>query len=111
MEFTSEGLTLITGERIRQVAEEGWTARHDDGHVDGELAMAAACYAAPFEIFVRNTCFDVRYVDPWPWDDGDKRPRDEHGQLRTPTREERIRMLAKAGALCAAEIDRLLRLG
>jgi hypothetical protein len=38
-------LQQIDFERQRQVASEGWTAAHDDGHSSGELALAAACYA------------------------------------------------------------------
>lgn len=34
----------IAAERRRQIAVEGWTPEHDDGHADGEIAEAAACY-------------------------------------------------------------------
>lgn len=39
---TSAAIKLIAAERARQVDEEGWTSRHDDIEVDGELAAAAA---------------------------------------------------------------------
>lgn len=105
------GIALITAERRRQIESEGWTPEHDDGHKDGQLAMAAACYAAPLPVFVRVPLHDgPLYRDPWPWSARwDKRPRDERLELRTPTRDERRRMLAKAGALIAAELDRMAR--
>lgn len=65
---------------------EGWTPAHDDGHVAGDLAQAAAAYALNDE-------------DLWPWEaDGSWNP----GDVK--------RRLVKAGALIAAEIDRLERL-
>lgn len=92
------GLYLIGEERRRQVDEEGWSAEHDDLHMEGELAMAAALYAAPDPLFTFSD--DGEEVDPWPWpaecDKREKHPR--------------IRQLVISGALIAAEIDRLLRL-
>jgi len=32
-------------ERQRQIVVKGWTPEHDDEHDEGELGMAAACYA------------------------------------------------------------------
>jgi len=108
------GIELIAAERMRQIKQERWTQKHDDEHTDGSLALAAVCYAAPIPIFQREG--DEQYfafVDPWPdsWDSKwDKRPFDHyHGRPRAPTPDERIRMLVKAGALIAAEIDRLQR--
>lgn len=88
-------IALIAAERQRQVAAEGWTPEHDDGHADGEMAEAAACYALPP---------DLRQESPkgpqfWPWD----------AQWWKPSPNDRIRELVKAGALIAAEIDRLQR--
>jgi hypothetical protein len=106
------GAARIAAERQRQITVEGWTPDHDDQHDDGSLALAAVCYAAPEPVFTLQQ-FDaaMTFSDPWPWQaDGDKRPRDEHDCLRSPSLEERIRMLEKAGALIAAEIDRLLRI-
>jgi len=108
------GIELIATERMRQVKQKGWTPEHDDEHSDGSLALAAICYAAPIPIFRRRggeTYF--MFLDPWPdsWDASwDKRPFDyRKGEPREPTPMERIRMLVKAGALIAAEIDRLQR--
>lgn len=93
----SDGAALIVAERRRQVEQERWDAGHDDEHDLEELARAAACYAVGKPLF----CFDNgRHWDIWPfapeWDKRGKHPR--------------IKQLAISGALCAAEIDRLLRL-
>ncbi len=99
-----DGITLIAIERKRQVEHEGYTAAHDDEH-GAEMAMAAACYA------VHGTGAKVleqitaptgaqQHVDAYPWGWPDKRK--EHTRLR---------QLAIAGALIAAEIDRLIRTG
>lgn len=85
----SQGVKLIAEERQRQVREEGWTAEHDARHENGELVCAAVCYAM--------TAGEERPEPPglWPWDSDWWKPRDE------------IRNLVRAGALIAAEIDRL----
>ena len=107
------GAERIALERVRQVSKEGYDAAHDDQHDDGQIAMAAACYAAPEMIYVREDYANqVRFADPWPWHIRyDSRQYD--GNVVAPdkaTRAQRIRLLEKAGALIAAEIDRLLRL-
>jgi len=84
------GAAAIAAERRRQVDQEGWTSAYDRNHFRGELAQAAACYA-------------------WPGDHGDHPPAAwpwlaEHWK---PSPQDRIRELVKAGALIAAEIDRL----
>ena len=89
------GIELIADERQRQITVEGWTPEHDDEHKWGALAKAAACYA------VNHTDAVVLEdgEDAWPWsEEWDKRkyPND-------------IRNLVKAGALIAAEIDRVQR--
>ena len=96
------GIEMIAAERKRQCEVEGWTAEHDREHENGELAMAACCYAAPrpiqSEMWVDG--HDVK-ADPWPWDSKwDKRGK--HCRLR---------QLQIAGALIAAEIDRLISEG
>ena len=96
------GVWFIAEERHRQKAEKGFDDAHDDEHKWGELAWAAACYAAPGEIAHKTKDADFRpcYVDPWPWDrKWDKR--DKHDYKRR---------LIIAGAWIAAEIDRLIRL-
>lgn len=102
------GAELIAKERQRQIDEEGWTAEHDDEHSNDEIALAATCYAAPEKIYrmVRMISggnakkeLGVSFVDPWPW----------HPQWDGRDKHDRIRQLEIAGALCAAEIDRLQR--
>jgi hypothetical protein len=109
------GAERISTERARQISAEGYDRAHDDAHENGELAWAGACYAAPARIFERRSPIGahhhVTFRDPWPWDDDhDRRNFAADGQMVKPaTAGERIRMLEKAGALIAAEIDRLLR--
>lgn len=99
--MVNSGLLVIQRERLRQITKEGFTLLHDKQHDCGELAMAAACYAAPEMLYaLRATAFDgLKYVDPWPW--GQKW--DKRG------RHDRVKQLAVAGALIAAEIDRLVQ--
>lgn len=109
-----DGAALIAAERARQVSGEGYDPAHDDEHDHGELVLAAVCYAAPRRVYVQMTTEDrVVFCDPFPWRiEDDKRRRDAHGTpARAETREARIRELVKAGALVAAEIDRLQRGG
>jgi hypothetical protein len=89
----SSGAELIAAERARQIEAEGWTAEHDDtDHADGQLADAAACYAlGRADVTISGT-----YL--WPWANRWWKPAS------------RVRELVKAGALIAAEIDRLNRL-
>lgn len=108
------GVRLIAAERQRQIEAEGYDAAHDDEHGNGELAMAAACYAAPEFIFVKEERANtVIFTDPWPFElRSDKRACYGGNRLRAPWNydaEERVAMLVKAGALIAAEIDRILR--
>ena len=87
------GIDIIAKERTRQIHVEEWTPSHDSEHDGGELAMAASVYAAP------EMCRGpARMRAMWPWSDA----------WWKPSPEDRVRELAKAGALIAAEIDRLL---
>jgi hypothetical protein len=90
------GTELITEERLRQVNGEAYTSEHDDAHTRGELAQAAMCYT-------RHALYGGYGPLTWPWDYKWWKP----GIGRTV--ETRIRALTKAGALIAAEIDRLQR--
>lgn len=93
----SMGIDRIAAERQRQVEVEGWTAEHDAAHGGASLSLAAACYALPSGIRQRKVWSRTLVELLWPW------------ELRgwKPNRD-RIRELEKAGALIAAEIDRLL---
>jgi hypothetical protein len=102
----SEGTARIAQERIRQMTEEGWTETHDDTHHGEELAWAAVIYALPRRIVERGS-IQINFTHLlWPrnWSWGWFKPSRGEDPL-----EGRIRELEKAGALIAAEIDRLLR--
>jgi hypothetical protein len=92
------GLQRIVNERVRQIEKELLTPEHDDEHIMGEMAAAALCYA------YKAIAHDVTSVkggfvsEWWPWEPRWYRPSGDP-----------IRNLEKAGALIAAEIDRLLR--
>jgi hypothetical protein len=101
------GIERIAAERKRQIEVEGFTAEADEGYLQGELAQMAACYALP------NITRETPMTDS-DWEDDELYPLSEHlwplnGNWK-PTPGNRIRELEKAGALIAAEIDRLLRL-
>lgn len=91
-------IELIAAERKRQIEEEGWTAEHDRQHVNGELALAAACYTMS-ESARNSSAFRLKSI--WPWETA----------AWKPSPEDRIHELVKAGALICAEIDRLRALG
>lgn len=87
----SEGARRITAERERQMADEAWTPEHDDTHDQGELAVAAAAYA------LHGIAVPTSPAQLWPWEPEGWKPKDK------------LRNLERAGALIAAEIDRLCR--
>ncbi len=96
------GAELIAAERTRQIEVEGWTSEHDAGHAGESLAVAACCYALPptmrkWRVW-SNTTPPKTVPTLWPWDPKWWKPTDD-----------RVRELVKAGALIAAEIDRLQR--
>ena len=100
----------IAAERQRQKAVEGWTEAHDDEYEFGDIALAAAAYAAASsprgqqgDVMVGRTqewrragWFDLPRL-LWPWTPMWWKP-------TTPRRN-----LVKAGALIVAEIERLDR--
>lgn len=98
----SSGIELIAAERKRQIEVEGWTSEHDDSHTRGQIAAAAECYADAARLQI---CFPgqdwskgIEAGRWWPWSVSWWKPSTDP-----------IRNLEKAGALIAAEIDRLLR--
>lgn len=107
------GVERIADERSRQVASRG--LKHDLVYNRmGELAWAAVCYASPGGVYRKfDYSSEVRFKDPWPWD----MPHDKRSRVgnvvdrRKQSTADRIRELEKAGALVAAEIDRLLAIG
>lgn len=88
----------VMGERVRQIAVEGWSPEHDDRYSAGEMAQAAASYALNCR---DDSCGpNLRFIgaDIWPWADEWWKPSGD------PRRD-----LVKAGALILAEIERLDR--
>lgn len=98
------GIDLIETERKRQIEVEGWDEEHDEDHTSMCLTTAAVSYALDVaaehadvakswkEIFKKHS------VELWPFD----------LEWYKPTPTDPVRQLVKAGALIAAEIDRLL---
>lgn len=90
----------IKAERERQQTVEGWTLTHDDSHMCGEMAGAAACYIM-HGITIGNSALSVEVKDwvyrLWPWARHWWKPKD------------RRRDLVRAAALIVAEIERLDR--
>lgn len=104
----TNGSTLIANERDRQILKEGWTSEHDSQHNREELLDAAKCYITASEACrysKNNVSYDGGYRKgedvprEWPWNGKWWKPSDDP-----------IRNLEKAGALIAAEIDRLQNL-
>lgn len=101
------GIELIAEERQRQIEKEGWTHEHDDQHTDGELAVAACVYTdfanyhGEFDLMEGNGKAKVLIPRDFKW------PFEKQWLKLTP--ENRVRELQKAGALIAAEIDRVNR--
>ena len=81
----SQAARDVLAERRRQVEVEGWTTGHDDQHVDGDLAVVAACYAISG---------GDEPPPMWPWDPSWWKPEGDR------------RNLVKAASLIIAEIER-----
>jgi len=92
-----DGAAIIAAERHRQVSQEGYSADHDDAHDGGQLARAAACYAL-YAGGVWTLPGRGEIGRGWPWPGWNWKPGGDAEHT-----------LAKAGALIAAEIDRLQR--
>lgn len=94
------GVELIAHERARQLCVEGWTPDHDDTHTNGELAAAGACYANAAKYQAQGLGHELPPAGfPGSWM--------VNGWWKPSA--DPIRNLVKAGALIAAEIDRLKR--
>ena len=93
------GAERIKKERQRQIKSEGYSAQSDDQYVGPDLINAAIAYAtwAAFQI-EDNTDGQDEPPFEWPW-----------GQIAWNPSSDPMRNLEKAGALIAAEIDRLER--
>ncbi len=93
----TNGIDLIMAERQRQISGEGFSSSHDDNWLDGEMVDAAMCY-----LYARNdrrkSVRDENGFWLWPWATEWFKPGDYK------------RNLVKAGALIAADLDRVIRL-
>lgn len=85
----------VLAERRRQIEAEGYTARHDDMHRNGELARAGASYALCAAL--RRVADLDRVLSLWPF----AREGFKHQDARAS--------LVAAGALILAEIERIDR--
>lgn len=95
------GLKMIEEARVAQI-RKGFTAEHDDvQETMDQLAVAAGILAMPKYLRAHE-----QVVGFWPWEDY---PPPSTDVATIDDVDQRLDELAKAGALCAAEIDRLLR--
>lgn len=97
------GVELIAIERKRQIAELGFDYTNDAFYANEELARAGAWYSLPTFDRIKFESLQIKNQDKksvvniWPWD----------RHYYKPSPEDRIKELAKAGALIAAQIDYL----
>ena len=98
------GVTAIAQERRRQIEGERFDPTADQQYRQGELARAAACYVRleamrSVAAAVPGTAVDDRVPPEWPWARCWWKPKDRRSNL------------VRAGALIAAELDRMDREG
>lgn len=92
----SAGIAMIRAERARQIGVKGYTPEHDARHDGTQLARAAACYALHAAGVTQIGAHLAGQAWPWPWPQAGFKPG------------EPVDDLVKAGALIAAELDRLI---
>lgn len=94
------GAELIAAERQRGIEKEGFDSAHDDAHDRFQLTMAAGAYLQAALDQGRSARPDMERVRRfyWPWEAEWWKPKPEP-----------VGNLVVAGALIAAEIDRLQR--
>lgn len=93
-----QALHDVMAERHRQMMVEGWSAKHDDEHGDGAMAVAAACYAIADQRAIQVATVDLLKL--WQWTGWARmwwKPKDKR------------RNLVRAAALLLAEIERMDR--
>lgn len=97
---TTLGCVLIEAERVRQISEEGYSEAHDDGHTSSEMARAAKVLlkCAMRQLRGAPMAHVMSLHFGWPW-----------SRRSFKVSPDPLRQLVKAGALIAAEIDRLER--
>ncbi len=82
----------LLGERLRHISGEGWSLEHDDEHMRGEMASAAAAYAVS-----GLKGGEAISIGLWPWSLEWWKPKGHR------------RNLVRSGALIIAEIERIDR--
>ena len=96
------GTDLIVAERNRQINELGWTPEHDQNHDEATLTDAAIAY-----LLLSHRWPELPHgrdaQDFWPWEFGER--------WRRTILKPRLEKLVEAGALIAAEIDRVREAG
>ncbi len=85
------GIDAIAAERRRQIDEEGFTPESDAMYAHGQIGYAASCYARYAGLRMHHP------PKEWPWFSNRWKPKSRREDL------------VRAGALIAAEIDRLDR--
>jgi len=109
IKMSKNGLELIADERHRQIEQERYSLEHDDNEKPGALTTAAICYATmaasgpEMRQAIRHQAEHGIPPKHWPWELSSWKPGEDDSN------KSRIRELVKAGALIAAEIDRLQR--
>lgn len=101
--LTSSVIEEIYNERKRQVLKEEFDTKHDDGHIGGEMSLAAMCYCMAASVAARVPATEKQYQSSpaapvWPWNEDWWKP-------KNPRRD-----LIRAAALIVAEIERLDRM-
>ncbi|MCY1266043.1 hypothetical protein D9M68_437530 [compost metagenome] len=100
-QYSAAGADVLV-ERRRQIQDERFTEEHDDEHLRGSLAIAAACYAeeAACQLHSPDRLPEISRLVPhlWPWE----------ASSWKPSLDAR-RNLVKAGALILAAISQIDR--
>lgn len=93
------GIEIIAQERLEQIEKHLFTAQNDSEYTSNELIRCAICYlmADNLDLTQNEDGENLIVSGYWPW----------AVKWWKPAPKNRIKELAKAGALIAAEIDRL----
>lgn len=92
-------LEKVWQERQRHINVEGYKPEDDDRYIDGDLANAAACYAASCPIFkvANGDIFPMRTLFPW------------NPTFFKKHKHDRKRQIVISASLLMAEYDRIVR--
>lgn len=107
------GIEKIAQERARQIIEEKFDSKHDEFNVNFELSSCAMAYikqARNLGLCVWQDRIPDDYPNTWRNEFWKPLPKDDSSDCPMIELDDSIEMLTKAGALIAAEIDRLQNL-